>query len=45
MMGWNYNYLTGGGAYLSTFGFLMQVLMVVDLVLLMIWLWKNIQKK
>lgn len=45
MMGWNYNYATGGNAYFSTLGFLMQILMVVDLVLLMIWLWKNIQKK
>lgn len=42
MMGWNYGNMTGGyGIFPSLFG----IILLVDLILLGIWLWKQINKK
>ncbi|MCL4360310.1 hypothetical protein M1555_03605 [Patescibacteria group bacterium] len=46
MMGWNYTYGNmagwGGG---NVFGLAVYLLVVVDLILLGLWLWKQLQKK
>ena len=45
MMGGGYgNMMSGFGAY-AFFGFLISLVIIIDLVLLGIWLWKEIEKK
>lgn len=41
-MGWAYSGMMGGFGF---FGFLIWLFILVDLILLTIWLWKQIQKK
>jgi len=41
MMNWGYSGMMGGNAFGSFFG----IIILIDLILLGIWLWKQIQKK
>lgn len=42
MIGWNYNSMMGGGLF---WGSLFGIVILIDLILLGVWLWKQIQKK
>ncbi len=42
MMGWNYGNMMGG---FGVIGSLMWIVVLIDLILLGIWLWKQINKK
>jgi hypothetical protein len=43
MMGWGYNGMMGSGLFIIPF--LVQIVILIDLILVGIWLWKQIQKK
>lgn len=44
MMGWNYGNMMGWNEGFSLFSSLIYIVILVDLILLGIWLWKKIQK-
>lgn len=43
-MGWNYGMMSGWFGGFNIFGSLVSLIVLIDLVLLGIWLWKKIQK-
>ncbi len=45
MMGWQYPMMGGAGDGFGVIFFLFHVVVFVDLVLLGLWLWKQLQKK
>lgn len=44
-MGWNYGMMSGWFGTFNVFGSFVSLVVFVDLVLLGVWLWKQIQKK
>jgi len=45
MMGWGYGSMMGCGGWFGSLAFVLWVVFFIDLVLLGLWLWKQIGKK
>jgi uncharacterized membrane protein len=45
MMGYGWQGMMGGSGFFGTFGFLLWIVILIDLILLGVWLWKQVQKK
>lgn len=44
-MGWSYGSMMSGFGFFGFFGFIFWLILFIDLILLGIWLWKQINKK